>query len=481
MSMIDAFSTKRTPRLVSPAIRDREFLPEALEILETPISPIRSALMLTICGFASCAILWACVGKVDIIATAQGKIQPVGQTKTAQPLEAGKIVAIEIRDGQHVRAGDVLIRLDPSEALRDEAALTDESVALAAEASRRRAALDAAAHRDAALAPPDGSAFPADVWERQSLVLTSDLARLASEVAGLEAKRSEKLAEREGLKKEIAAQQRLIETLKERVDMREELFERKVEAKASVIDARQTLEAQETSLATLESRLSQVEAELGVAARAIDSAYSAFTSDNAEKLAEVERQIGETRQKLAKARLKIDHLDLKSPIDGTVQGLTATTLGQVVASGDQLMQIVPERPALEIVAYMPNSDIGFVGEGQTAVVKVDSFPFIDYGTLNAEVTRVAQDAIPLEDAARLEQNPIDGRGAPAFGGGQRTQNLVYPLTLRLERATVPVDGADVRLSPGMAVTVEVKTGSRRIISYLFAPLAGVFATAMRER
>ena len=143
------------------------------------------------------------------------------------------------------------------------------------------------------------------------------------------------------------------------------------------------------------------------------------------------------------------------------------------------MQVVPTGSKLEIECYLPNGDVGFVRKDQAAVVKVESFPFTDYGTVDARVTGVAQDAIPQPEAEGREGNPAQAAREPAFGGAQRTQNLVYPVTLELERTAMRTGDRDVPLGPGMAVTVEIKTGTRRIIDYLFSPLVKVATTAMR--
>ncbi len=461
---------------------DHEFLPAALEILETPLSPVRSTMIVTICAFAAAALVWSYVGRVDIIAVAQGKIQPVGRTKTIQPLETGKILKLLVGNGEVVKAGQVLAELDPAEAEADAATLRTDLYARKAEAIRRRLAIDAATKRVSNIhLPIDWSGVPAVYAQREQRVLTDDLGQLSSTAASLEAQRGEKVAERDRLKATIAAQQQLLAILKQRVDMRVELFGRKAESKASVIDAEEVYQTQATTLANQQGQLTEAEAGIARGARDIDKTYASFIAENAQKLAEADRQAGEDTEKLAKAEIKVGHMVLTSPIMGTVQGLTVTTLGQVVQSGEQIMQVVPERAALEIESYLPNADIAFVKPGQQAVVKIESFPFTDYGTLSATVTRVAQDAIPLPDADQREQNPIQSKKSEMFGGGQRTQNLVFPVTLKLDRTVVKANGAEVPLGPGMAVTVEVRTGTRRILSYIFSPLIEVTSGAFKER
>ena len=149
------------PRRIRLARGDHEFLPAALEILETPLSPVRSGMIVTICAFAVAALAWSWLGRVDIIATAQGKIQPVGRTKTVQPLETGKVLSVAVENGSKVRAGDVLLRLDPGEARADESTLEADIQSERAEVLRRTTALMLASKR--ALGPVPQIKFNADV------------------------------------------------------------------------------------------------------------------------------------------------------------------------------------------------------------------------------------------------------------------------------------------------------------------------------
>jgi hemolysin D len=465
-----------------PWLADREFLPADLEILETPPSPVRMALILSICALVVVSLLWSWFGRIDIVAVAQGKIQPAGRVKVIQPLDPGKVAAIAVENGQHVRAGDVLIEMDHGDARADEADAQAAYDSYRAEALRRAAALVAARSRD--LSPP-AIAFDADtppsVRAREKEVLAGDLAQLSASVASLDAQIKQKQVERDRLDGTIAAQENLIATLRQRVDMRSSLVQSGSGAKSSLIDAEETMQYHMTQLATSRGQHDAAAANLDVLARERDKAYSSFLAENAQKLAEAQRQADDWREKLVKAKLKSGRMTLSSPIDGTVYGLSVTTIGQVVAGGEELMRVVPEGAVLEIDAYLANKDVGFVKPGQTAVVKIESFPFTRYGVLGATVTRVASDAIPEPDAQQTEGNPTRAPKDRTFAGAQRTQNLVFPVTLTPDRKVMSVDGQTIPLTPGMAVSVEIATGNRRILEYIFSPLVETASQAMKER
>ena len=466
---------------------DREFLPAALEILETPPSPIRTGLLLVICAFAVTALGWAYLSRIDIIAVAQGKLQPTGRVKVIQPLETSRVVATLVENGQAVRAGEVLVELDPSDAAADAAGVAANLASYRAEVLRRQAAIFAAQSPEAiASATPKlivtwpGTIAPA-IRQREERVYAADMLQLRAQVASLDAQADQKHAEEDRLRTTILAENELIATLQQRVTMKSTLMERNAGSRADLIDATETLQDQKTTLAQQRGQLAEANAAILVMDKDIARAYETFIADNAQKLAEAERQAGDFAERYAKAKARLDHMTLRSPIEGTVQASTLTTVGQVVTSGQELMRVVPEGAALEIECYLPNKDIGFVRTGDHAIIKIESFPFTRYGTIDAIVIRVAHDAIPEPDAEMTEKDATRNPQALSQAGGQRTQNLVFPVTLRPASRTITVDGTKIPLGAGMAVTAEIRTGSRRILEYVFSPLVKVASEAMKER
>ena len=465
---------------------DRAFLPAALEILETPPSPIRTGLLLVICVFVVVALGWSYFSRIDIIAVAQGKLQPTGRVKVIQPLETSRVLATLVENGQAVKAGDVLVELDPSDAAADAAGVAANLASYRAEVLRRQAAITATQNH--ALIGGDTSKLvltwpvliPDAIRQREERVYTADIMQLKAQIDSLAAQREQKQAERERLTATISAEGDLIATLQQRVTMKSTLIDHFAGSKADLIDATETLQDQKTTLAQQTGQLAEATANISVFGKDIARAYETFVADNAQKLAEAERQAGDFAERYSKAKARLDHMTLKSPIDGTVQASTLTTIGQVVTSGQELMRIVPEGAALEIECYLPNKDIGFVKPGDHAIIKIESFPFTRYGTIDAQVLRVAHDAIPEPDAEQMERDGTRSGQATAQGG-QRTQNLVFPVTLRPSHRTIDIDGTPIPLGAGMAVTAEIRTGSRRILEYVFSPLVKVASEALKER
>lgn len=481
-----------TPRAAC-ATRDHEFLPAALEILETPPSPVRMAFILFIALLVVLALGWAWVGKFDVVATAQGKVQPSGRVKIIQSAVLAKIISPPLANGSQVKAGDILVRLRDTEQAAEAHALSRAREAWLAESIRREHSLaTVAALADRVLldqrlvVPASPLTFPdtisATIRQREQTIFLADLTHLASSLDALATQRQQRMAEASGLRQAIAMRSQLIVTLAERVNMRSSLHDTKSGSRASVIDAIEIKQKEESARAEMQGHLMQAEAAIAVTESEARKLVDAFIAGHRQKHSDAARQIDELTQSLVKAESRLDLMTIKSPVDGEVQASAISTPGQVVQPGAELMRIVPKHSPLEIEAYLPNRDIGFVSAGQPAVIKVEAFPFTRFGTVEGKVLRIATDAIPEPDAQQLEQAAArELRSVAPTGNAQRMQNLVFPVTVQPVSDAPTTGDPAIVLSPGMAVTVEIKTGKRRIIEYLFSPISRITSEAMQER
>lgn len=462
---------------------DREFLPAALELLETPPSPIAMSMLLSICLLVAAGITWSWFSQIDIVSVSQGKVQSAGRVKIVQPLEGGKVREIRVQNGSEVREGDILVEMEDSEAVAEFRALMAAHGAVEAESLRRAEAIKAATMRRLSERP--SVPWPGFIEQRQrdreERVLMGDLAQLRAAWEGVQAQRRQKEAEAQRLGETIHAQEALVGLQQERVDMRRSLEAMRSGTRASVIDALETMQMQRTQLAQQKGQLAEAQAAMDVADAEAARLFDNFIAENLQKRAEADKVSDDLAQKLVKARQRVANATIVASVSGTVQALTLTTRGQVVQAGEEIMRIVPAGEAVEVEAYLPNKDIGFVRAGQEAVIKVEAFPFTHYGVLPARVVRVSREAIPEPDATAQEANPTRGGRAVGAGGAQRVQNLVFPVTLKLERAELGAGEERVSISNGMAVTVEIRTGQRRVIDFIVSPLSEIGSRALRER
>ncbi len=466
--------------------KEREFLPAALEILETPPSPVSVAGLWFICIVFSVTLAWAYFGKLDIHAVAQGRIQPFGRSKVVQSLEPGKVITILVENGSQVKVGDTLLELDPTDSGADREAQTRDLESSRAEAARRNAAITVVTTRDTQFKPIP-IVFDASVGDsvrrRESAVLAAELGQLRSNRASLLAQFAEQVATREKLDASLAARSKVIALAKERVDMRTQLNEQGSLSRALVIEVLSQYETQVASQVLEQGQFVETEAQILTTERKMEEALSQFVADQTAKMADAERKADRLGQDLVKATARNERARLRAPISGTVQQLAVTTVGQVVNGGQSLMTVVPSEGAIEIEAMIQNQDIGFVEAGQEAVIKVEAFPFTRFGTLPGKIVRVSRDAVDDREAQGLADptSAVKTSGAGGVGGPQRMQNLVFPAIVRLERNTIKIDGKDIALSPGMLVSVEILTGQRRAIDYVLSPLREIGSTTGKER
>jgi hemolysin D len=453
------------------------FLPAALEIVETPPSPIGRAVAISIAAVFSVALLWSCIGTVDIVAVAPGKVIPGGRTKTVQPFETGVVRAIHVRDGQVVRSGDALVELDTTMSDADLERLRSELMGARLDVARGKAALAGKPDPLTAFVPPAGASATAIAMHRRFLVsqTTEQKAKLASidqQLKQKEAERATSLASIEKLKATMAP-------LEQRVAIREQLYQKELGSKLTYLTELQDLVAQQQEIVVQQSRLTEANAAISMLSENAAKASAEYERMLLEELAKAEQKVSTLEQDVIKADQRTRLQKLTAPIDGKVQQLAVHTIGGVVTPAQVLMLIVPSDSALEIEAIVSNRDIGFVEVGQDAAIKIDTFNFTRYGTLQGRVLNISQDAITRNKAP--ERSSPGMLGSDSLGSEPAGQELVYAARVSLDRADMEIDAKRVRLTAGMAVTVEIKSGTRRIISYLLSPLVRYQHDSLRER
>ena len=222
----------------------------------------------------------------------------------------------------------------------------------------------------------------------------------------------------------------------------------------------------ERDLATTQARRTEAEAAL----RESQSELASFRSETGrtlrERQAQAELKRAESSQDVAKSTQHVQLAHLVSPVGGTVQQLAVHTAGGVVTPAQVLLMVIPDRAQVTAEVELENKDVGFVREGQRAAIKLETFPFTRYGTMEATVTTLSADAVVDDKRAK------DASGQqPAF----------FAARLTLARGDIDVDGRMIHLTPGMNVTAEIKTGQRRVIDFLISPLKQHLNESGRER
>jgi hemolysin D len=437
------------------------FLPAALSLQDTPVHPSPRRFAYAIMVLFIIALLWTIFGRIDIVAVAQGRIVVSERTKLVQPLERSVVQRVLVRDGDQVQAGQILVKLDPTTASADKATVEEQLKSNESDVLRARAILAVLERAPANTQSPKAS-FPLH-WSAAEI--SASQAQLAAEWSDITAKLTKLGAEFGRRQAEMATTREMIAKLETTLPLsrrREQdagnLAEQGFAPVHTAQDRTRERIELERDLATQRARLAEAQAAL----RESESARASFLAEVRRALHEREAHAASKRQQAAQEQTKATQREklttLTAPVAGVVQQLAIHTAGGVVTEAQTLMVIVPEGAQVTAEVIVENKDVGFVSVGQAAEIKLETFPFTRYGTVPANVQWVSGDAVNDEK-----------RGA------------IFPATLALKATQIDVDGRPIRLSPGMNLTAEIKTGKRRVIEFLLSPIQRAGNESLRER
>lgn len=433
------------------------FLPAHLELTETPVSPLARWTMRLIIAFFGVALLWACIGKVDIVAVAPGKVVVGSRTKVIQPAETAVVKRILVQDGQVVRAGQLLIELDATSTGADVAKAGDALVN-AQLTERRLAALVRAL--DTGLAPKlsEEEGLPKGRLESEQQLALSQYAAYRAKRDSLLALVSQRRAEEQTVQALIGPLQETAHIARTREGDYAKLIEGKFVGRHDYLLRQQERIAAERDLASQRSRLQETKSALSGAQEELRVHTADMRQQTLDGLRQAREQAAQFAPEVSKTTQRNALMQLRAPVAGTVQQLAVHTVGGVVTPAQALLAVVPSEESLEVEATVLNKDIGFVKPGQRVTVKVESFPYTRYGYLEGTVETVSH------DAAQDEQ-----------------LGLVFPARVKLKQSHLDIDGTKVNVTPGMNLSAEIKTGRRRVFDYLLSPLRQHGDEALQER
>lgn len=435
---------------------ERAFLPAAMALQESPPHPAPRRFMLAICAIFLIALVWSLFGKLDIVATAQGRIIVSERSKTIQPLEASVVKAIHVRDGDHVQAGQLLIELDATMQGADATRIAQELAAARSEALRSRALL--AALNGSGAPKLAAGALKGEALTGAQAQLHSEWADIQAKQAKLQAELARRQAEQETAEQVVAKLRTTLPLAQDRERDYQDLAKQGFVAGHATQDrSRERIEL-ERDLATAKARLAETLAGVLESLQQASAYRAELLKTLYERQAQAELKVGQLGEEGTKAGQRQTLTQLRAPVAGTVQQLAVHTAGGVVTPAQVLLVLVPQDTEVTAEVALENKDIGFVKEGQTAEIKLETFPFTRYGTVSATVTRISADAIQDEK-----------RGA------------LFMATLKLERSSLDIEGKRIALSPGMNLSAEVKIGKRRAIEFLTNPVQQHWDEALSER
>jgi hemolysin D len=435
---------------------DLQFMPAALEVMETPASPLGRWIALSISALFLISILWSVLGELDTHATAQSQIIPSGRTKVIQSLGIGVVKALKVKDGQKVKKGDVLIQLDSTATSADTDRLESDLVELRLTEARLKAHLSGQVNLVKAFQPPKGA--PQNLVRLHERLLLTSLEEQRARLQSLKNQLGQRQNEKKGTQTNIQRLKLTMPLMAERVAGIKELTEKGHFPRLRYLEIQQEFIDQQKELELQSHKLNESSSAIAAVGEQINQAKAEFRRGALDELKNTEREAAALDQELIKAQQRGRLTTLTAPITGFVQQLVVHTIGGVVQPAEPLMMIVPEDSKLELEARILNKDIGFVHTGQKVEIKLETFPFTKYGSVPGVVLHISGDAIQ------------DEKLGP-----------VYLARVSVGKTHMAVNGQQVAITPGMAATAEIKTGKRQLIEYVMAPLFRYQDEALRER
>lgn len=443
-----------------------DFLPSLQRVTDRPPSPLGRRVLYALLALLGATLLWSALGRLDVVAVAEGKLVPSGYLKIVQPSEQGVVREILVREGEEVGEGQVLARMDT--------VLSDaDGKALTVDYHSKRLALRRIDAQLAGRALARQGDDPADLYAQTEAQFAANVNAyqnsLAQERSVLDKARAD-LAAAEEVKAKLLAvlphyreQERAFEKLARDGFAGRLLYTDKQRER---IEKEQDLKTQEFAIAAARAAIAQSEKRL---AQITADYRRALQAERAEAAPQAER-LG---QELAKLEHRRGLLELRAPSSGTVKDLATHTPGTVVAPGTILMTIVPRGERLRAEVWVSNDDVGFVRSGQPARVKLAAFQFQKYGMVEGEVRQVSADATEAPNP-NTRSGALAGRDRPA--GPLAFRTLVDLKTQFLESG-----GERYSLAPGMQVLAEIHLGDRTVLEYLLSPVQKAWHEAGRER
>lgn len=450
----------------SNAAKDaHSFLPGVLEVMDKPPNPLVRRVFYSLIFLLVFVVIWSVFFRIDIVTVGQGKIIPAGDVKTIQTSEKGTVVSLKVDSGQIVKKGDVLVVLESDYTESDINKLKEDVEFYKLRISREEALYEMIKSNKREQIPLEDLVYnpPADVTDKLDIEQSrrllwqqwqSGIAKLMTLEADLNSREQEKAM---SLNRTHQLED-MLKIIKEKLDTYTDLYKKKAVARMEYLEFREKFLNTYYELKTEKGKDMQLDAQIAEARSSLQSYKSETYLEILETIRQDKKDLYTAEQELRKVTSLNGKNTIRSPINGVVHEMQIHTIGAVVTPAEVLMQIIPMDQKLEAEVYVRNEDIGYVRKGLTTEVKVNTFPFAEYGVLKGKVERVSGDAIEDEKLG-----------------------LVYKLIISLDGNTLYRGGNKYKIVPGMAVMAEIKTGSRRVLDFFTEPLTRGMDNSLRER
>lgn len=391
-----------------------DFMPQILEIIERPASKAGTVIIFGIFTLLLVIVVWACVSRLDVVVTAGGNIQPVGNLNVVQSYAGGTVTCIQVSEGEYVDAGDVLIELDT-----------------------------------------------------QLLEIDADQLNSQKKVLETQQKLYERIKKGEELSKEYSLQpnkeiqsymdaileaDRNFHNTQDNLELEKSIAELNLQIAQLQLDEYRKSGTQ-SQRETQELIIEQYDLALEQADLQLTDSKTQYNIQINSKLAEINDQLCEIENNLSRYELSKQYQQITAPVSGYVNSVDVNTIGETVTSGQVLITIVPSDLPMEMICYVKNMDIADIEVGMEAEIKLEAYPYNQYGTVKGTVTYISPSAFVNED-----------------------MGSVYLVKISLDSYQDVIT-----IQSGMTGSVEIKTGTRSVMDYFLEPIIKGLGDSMKEK
>ncbi len=430
------------------------FKADAIAVEEAPVPIATHAALWIALALLVLAVIWAFVGRVDRIVVGEGKIVTQTPMQVLQPFTTSRIVSIEVRAGDRVKKGQVLARFDPAFAQADVASMQQRVLSLTAEIERLEAQLSGRPF----MAGPGADAervTQAQIYAQDMADYQASISQRGSRLAQIESELRSNQAALPALQQQLG--------LADRVMSMQERLRR--EQAAATLDVLRAQNSQLDAAVRLRNSQGEVQRLNGQRAEQLHErqAYAEkWRSERSQRLVQARQQLAEASETLNKANRMQEFTAITAQTDGTVLEVADRSIGSVLREAETLVTLVPDGADLYVEAMVQSRDVSYLKLGDSVRVKLESFPFQRFGTINGTLTEISPDSI----SQRQSEN------GPA--------QLVYRVQVRLTENPASLAARGLHLKPGLVASAEIKTGNRTIASYVLDPVLKIRDESLRE-
>ncbi len=459
LSVLQRKTETRDPTL--PAIL--EFQWPSTAVANAPIPLVARSVVWIIFSLVAALIIVAALIPVDQVVTTRGLVVSQSPNIIVQPLETAIVRSIEVREGQHVKAGQLLARLDATFASADLTALATQVTTLEAEVARLTAETEGKPFSYEGLDP--SWTLQASIFERRKAVYDAKLESFDRQSDELTSVISRSQSDADGYRQRLAVAASIEQ-------MRKQLEARQVGSRLNTLLAEDNSAEMSRALSNAEQTSEAAKRQQASVAAERDGYIQSWRAEVSQSLSEASSRMSDARELLNKAKLRKQLVELKSEADAVVQSVAKVSVGSVLQSGERLITLVPADAVLEIETNVVGRSSGFVHVGDPVAIKFDTFPYSQYGLAHGTVRAVSPDSFSARDQARDPNSSLAMLPADA--------DLFYRTQISIDDVALHGVPAGFAVSPGMPVTADVKVGRRTVLKYILGAMLPIGQEAMRE-